>query len=116
MVTEFSRKNGLIIGHRRISNRPLNVTLDYLRRSNLPFERFRNARLYIREDVDSLRRKRERGRHPQIEEWYTVDEIMIEYEITRKQYSLAKRQNSLYLIATILRIESSAALRVCSSI
>ena len=78
--------------------------------SDLPFERFRNARLYIREDVDSLRRKRERGRHPQIEEWYTVDKIMLEYEMTRKQYSLAKRQNSLYLFSHLsiaIRYEDS---------
>ena len=64
---------------------PLNVTQNYLRRSDLPFERFRNVRLYKREEVDRLLRKRERDQHHEIEEWYTVEDIMTEYEMTRKQ-------------------------------
>ena len=64
---------------------PLNVTQNYLRRSELPFERFRNVRLYKREEVDRLLRKRERDQHHEIEEWYTVEDIMTEYEMTRKQ-------------------------------
>ena len=64
---------------------PLNVAQNYLRRSELPYEKFRNVRLYKMADVDRLLRKRERDRHPQIEEWYTVEDIMTEYEMTRKQ-------------------------------
>ena len=69
----------------RVYDLPLNVAQNYLRRSKLPFERFRNVRLYKRDDVDKLLRKRERDSHPEIGEWYTVEDIMSEYEMTRKQ-------------------------------
>lgn len=64
---------------------PLNIAQNYLRRSELPYEKFHNVRLYKRDDVDRLLRKRERDKHPEIGEWYTVEDIMVEYEMTRKQ-------------------------------
>ncbi len=64
---------------------PLNVAQNCLRRSELPYEKFRNVRLYKRDDVDRLLRKRERDKHPEIGKWYTIEDIMVEYEMTRKQ-------------------------------
>lgn len=64
---------------------PLNVMQHWLRRSELSFERFRNIRFYRREDVDSLVRKRQRDSHPEITDWYTVDEIICEFGMSRKQ-------------------------------
>lgn len=63
---------------------PLNVTQNYLRRSNLEFVRFRNIRFYLRSDVDRLLRSREKARHPEITEWYTVEDIMANYAMDRK--------------------------------
>jgi predicted DNA-binding transcriptional regulator AlpA len=63
---------------------PLNVTQNYLRRSNLEFLRFRNIRFYLRSDVDRLLRSREKARHPEITEWYTVEDIMANYAMDRK--------------------------------
>lgn len=63
---------------------PLNVTQNFLRRSDLEFVRFRNVRFYNREDVDKLMRARQRARHPEITEWYTVDDIMSIYAMDRK--------------------------------
>ena len=64
---------------------PLNVMQHWLRRSDLPFERFRNIRFYKRDAVDELVHKRKRNMHPEIAEWYSVDDITVEYGITRKQ-------------------------------
>lgn len=55
-----------------------------LRKSNLPFERFRNIRFYKRKDVDAFVRKRVRQNHPEIKEWYTVEEIMRAYDMERR--------------------------------
>ena len=40
--------------------------------------------LYKRDDVDLFLHKRERDKHPEIWEWYTVEDVMVEYEIDRK--------------------------------
>ena len=64
---------------------PLNIAQNCLRRSELPYEKFRNVRIYKRDDVDLFLRKRERDKHPEIGEWYTVEDVMVEYEMTRKQ-------------------------------
>lgn len=64
---------------------PLNIAQNCLRRSELPYEKFRNVRIYKRDDVDQFLRKRERDKHPEIWDWYTVEDVMVEYEMTRKQ-------------------------------
>ena len=63
----------------------MNIAQNCLRRSELPYEKFRNVRIYKRDDVDLFLRKRERDKHPEIWEWYTVEDVMVEYEMTRKQ-------------------------------
>ena len=75
---------------------PLNVMQHWLRRSDLEFERFRNIRFYKREEVDALVKKRKRNSHPEITAWYSVDEIMTEFGLTRKQvYNFTGTQKSL---------------------
>ena len=75
---------------------PLNVMQHWLRRSDLEFERFRNIRFYKREEVDALVKKRKRNSHPEITAWYSVDEIMIEFGLTRKQvYNFTGTHKSL---------------------
>ena len=81
---------------------PLSVMQHWLRKSDLEFERFRNIRFYNREAVDKLVKKRQKAAHPEITEWYTVDEICHEFAMTRKQVynftgthkSLPKRKDS----------------------
>ena len=81
---------------------PLSVMQHWLRKSDLEFERFRNIRFYNREAVDKLVKKRQKAAHPEITEWYTVDEICLEFAMTRKQVynftgthkSLPKRKDS----------------------
>lgn len=73
-ISEASRAYGL----------PLNVTQNFLRRSSLEFVRFRNIRFYLRKDVDRLLKARERARHPDIVEWYTVEDIIEKYAMDRK--------------------------------
>ena len=81
---------------------PLNVTQNYLRRSSLKFERFRNIRFYKRVEVDILMRKREKNRYPDISEWYTVEDIMERFGLTRKgvydfvyKHDIPKRKDGL---------------------
>lgn len=75
---------------------PLNVMQHWLRRSDLEFERFRNIRFYKREEVDALVKKRKRNSHPEITAWYSVDEIMTEFGLTRKQvYNFTGTHKSL---------------------
>ena len=74
-ITEASKVYGL----------PLNVVQNSLRKSNLPFERFRNIRFYKRTDVEAFVKKRKANQHPEISDWYTVDDIILEYSMTRKQ-------------------------------
>ena len=61
----------------------LNVMQHYLRRSNLPFVKYRNTRFYLKRDVDKLVKKRLRERHPDITSWYSVDDIIKKYNILK---------------------------------
>ena len=75
---------------------PLNVMQHWLRKSDLEFERFRNIRFYNREAVDKLVKKRQKAAHPEITEWYTVDDISLEFAMTRKQvYNFTGTHKSL---------------------
>lgn len=64
---------------------PLNVMRHWLRRSELPFERLCNIRFYKRDAVDALVNKRKRNSHPEISSWYSVDEIIVEFGLTRQR-------------------------------
>ena len=64
---------------------PLNVMQHYLRRSELKFVKYRNTRFYEKKDVDKLIRKRMKDRHPEIKEWYSVDDILSIFNITFSQ-------------------------------
>ena len=64
---------------------PLNVMQHYLRRSDLKFVKYRNTRFYEKKDVDKLIRKRMKDRHPEIKEWYSVDDILSIFNITFSQ-------------------------------
>ena len=61
---------------------PLNVMQHYLRRSDLQFVKYRNTRFYKKKDVDILIKKRIKDRHPEIKEWYTVEDILSTFSIT----------------------------------
>ena len=61
---------------------PLNVMQHYLRRSDLQFVKYRNIRFYKKKDVDRLIKKRIKDRHPEIKEWYSVDDILSTFNIT----------------------------------
>ena len=61
---------------------PLNVMQHYLRRSDLKFVRYRNTRFYKKDEVDGLVMKRIKDRHPEITEWYSVDDILSTFNIT----------------------------------
>ena len=61
---------------------PLNVMQHYLRRSDLQFVKYRNTRFYKKKDVDRLIKKRIKDRHPEIKEWYSVDDILSTFNIT----------------------------------
>ena len=61
---------------------PLNVMQHYLRRSDLKFVRYRNTRFYKKDEVDRLVMKRIKDRHPEIKEWYSVDDILGTFNIT----------------------------------
>ena len=75
---------------------PLNVMQHWLRKSNLEFERFRNIRFYNREAVDALVNKRREAAHPEISEWYTVEDVIVEFGMTRKQvYNFTGSHKSL---------------------
>lgn len=55
-----------------------------LRHSGLQYERFRNVRFYKKSDVESFVKKRIKSSHPEILEWYTVEEIMNIFGLERK--------------------------------
>ena len=61
---------------------PLNVMQHYLRRSELEFVKYRNTRFYKKNEVDKLIKKRIKDRHPEIKEWYTVEDILSTFSIT----------------------------------
>lgn len=61
---------------------PLNVMQHYLRRSDLKFVRYRNTRFYKKDEVDGLVMKRIKDRHPEITEWYSVEDILSTFNIT----------------------------------
>lgn len=61
---------------------PLNVMQHYLRRSDLKFVRYRNTRFYKKDEVDRLVMKRIKDRHPEIKEWYSVEDILSTFNIT----------------------------------
>lgn len=61
---------------------PLNVMQHYLRRSELEFVKYRNTRFYKKNEVDKLIKKRIKDRHPEIKEWYTVEDILGTFSIT----------------------------------
>lgn len=61
---------------------PLNVMQHYLRRSELKFVKYRNTRFYKKNEVDKLVKKRIKDRHPEIKEWYTVEDILGTFSIT----------------------------------
>ena len=74
---------------------PLNVMQHYLRRRDLKFVKYRNTRFYEKKDVDKLIKKCMKDRHPEIKEWYSVDDILSIFNITFSQlagflYSLRK--------------------------
>lgn len=55
-----------------------------LRNSGLQFERFRNIRFYRKSDVEAFVKKRIKSSHPEISEWYTVEDIMNTFGLERK--------------------------------
>ena len=61
---------------------PLNVMQNYLRRSDLKFTMYRNTRFYNKKDVDKYIKKRLRERRPDIKEWYSVNDILKQFNIT----------------------------------
>lgn len=63
----------------------LNVMQHYLRRSNLEYVMYRNTRFYLRQDVDKLVRRRLKERHPDITSWYSVDDILKKFPITKSK-------------------------------
>lgn len=83
-VVELSGEYISIADAAKAYDLPLNVAQNSLRRSGLDFVRFRNVRFYKRIDVDRFLRSREKSRHPEIEQWYTVEEIMANYGMERR--------------------------------
>lgn len=63
----------------------LNVMQHYLRRSDLEFIMYRNTRFYLRKDVNKLVRRRLKERHPDITSWYSVEDILQKYPITKSK-------------------------------
>lgn len=73
----------------------LNVMQHYLRRSDLEYIKYRNTRFYLRKDVDKLVRRRLRERHPDITSWYSVDDILKKFPVTKTALNWQLYQSSV---------------------
>lgn len=65
----------------------LGVMQHYLRSSDLKFIMYRNTRFYKRTEVDRLVRRRIKESHPEITQWYSVEDILNKFKLPMPRLS-----------------------------
>lgn len=64
----------------------LGVMQHYLRSSDLKFIMYRNTRFYKRTEVDRLVRRRIKESHPEITQWYSVEDILNKFKLPKSRF------------------------------